>query len=481
MFKNIPEALKNISPAFQFEPFSRIIQPNIEETLKDYNKDKYRKGTILTPLITVWLVLVLAFRRDLNYTKALNWMISGTRWIFCDLPPKIIDSSAVTKARQKMGIDVFRDIFSKFVFSYESFPHDFHQYTTVIFDGAGLTMPDTDSNTEKFKKPKAKGGYGAFPQMRAVALMIMPLRLIYDIAYAAYSGKKTGERTLMFEILERIKQQDFFFLFDAGFYSFLLALHMNNHGKKFIMKLSSNVKLKQISGSHNPDGSCLALINGKIEDQRRSVNGRKRWEKVEITVRLISFQIPGFRPCRLITNLMDPEISAREIAIHYHKRWDIEIAFDEIKTHQCATLRGQSPTVLRSKCADLIEQELYAIIIVYNLIRETICKATDQEGGDPLLISFLDAMQSIIDGAPIQTHFSNILSTAVLSGNEKKARYRYLLELIANSPIDRPRRPRINPRVVKVKMSKFKRRRKGDKSENRDFEKCLQIIPRLAA
>jgi len=438
LFKNIPEALKNVSPAFQFEPFSRIIQSDIEETLKDHNKDKYRNGTILTPTIVIWLVLVLALRRDLNYTKALNWMISGIRWIFCDLPPKIIDSSAVTKARQKMGIDVFRDIFYKFVFSYDSFPKDFHQYTTVIFDGAGLTMPDTDSNTEKFKKPKAKGGYGAFPQMRAVALMIMPLRLIYDVAYAAYSGKKTGERTLMFEILKRIKQKNFFFLFDAGFYSFPLALYMKNNDKKFIMKLSSNIKLQPISGSHNSDGSCLARITGKIEDLQGSVKGRKKWEKVVITVRLISFQIPGFRPCRLITNLMDPKISAREIAIHYHKRWDIEIAFDEIKTHQCATLRGQAPTVLRSKCADLIEQEMYAILITYNLIRETICKATDQEDGDPLLISFLDTMQNIIDGAPIQTYFSNILSTAVLSGNEKKERYRYLLKLIANSPIDPP-------------------------------------------
>ncbi|MBW1745449.1 MAG: hypothetical protein JRJ25_03670 [Deltaproteobacteria bacterium] len=36
---------------------------------------------------------------------------------------------------------------------------------------------------------------------------------------------------------------------------------------------------------------------------------------------------------------MDPDITAREIVIHYHKRWDIEIAYDEIKTHQCATLK----------------------------------------------------------------------------------------------------------------------------------------------
>ena len=36
-----------------------------------------------------------------------------------------------------------------------------------------------------------------------------------------------------------------------------------------------------------------------------------------------------------------------------HKRWDIEIVYDEIKTHQCATLRGQMPTIIRSKRSDL--------------------------------------------------------------------------------------------------------------------------------
>lgn len=178
---------------------------------------------------------------------------------------------------------------------------------------------------------------------------------------------------------------------------------------------------------------------------------------------------------------MNYDISARNIAIHYHKRWDIEIAFDEIKTHQCATLRGQAPTILRSKRADLVEQELYAILITYNLIRGLMCEATDQEGGDPLLISFLESLQIIIEGAPIQTHSGNMVSCSVLNQKKNELQYKYTLKLIGNSLIDRPRRPRVNPRVVKVKMSNFKRRRKGDKTEYRNFEKELKIIPLLAA
>lgn len=61
--------------------------------------------------------------------------------------------------------------------------------------------------------------------------------------------------------------------------------------------------------------------------------------------------------------------------MHYRRRWDLEIAYDEIETHQCATLRGQSPTTFRSKLPDLVRQEVYALVIMYNLVRGVIREA----------------------------------------------------------------------------------------------------------
>ena len=250
-----------------------------------------------------------------------------------------------------------------------------------------------------------------------------------------------------------------------AFTLFFLAWYMEDRGHSFIMKVSNSVKL--CPSSHIPDGSYLAVIEGKIQDLSGSANGRKKWKKVKITVRVIIFQVPGFRPVRLITNILDPAIPAKEIVMHYHKRWDIEIAYDEIKTHQCATLRGQMPTIIRSKRADLVEQELYAMLITYNLIRSLIYEAASKHNKDPRLISFLDSLQLIIDAAPIMSYIQG----------DKRNRFDYLLSLIADSLIDRPRRPRVNPRVVKVKMSNFKRKRSGDKSKYRDFEKEIKIIP----
>ena len=468
MIKTAIEALKQIGHSFKVEPFSSIIEPIIEEVLKEHKKDKYRKGTILTPYIMTWLVLSLTLRRDLNYNKTLNWMLSGFRLKFLNFPRNFVRDGAISHARVKLGVDMFRDMFYKLVAGFKTIEPDFKGFVTAMFDGTSMTMPDTESNREKYGKHKAGRGYGAFPQMRAVALMVMSARRIFDIAYAPCKGKKTGEKTLMFEILKRCKLKSFLFLFDAGFYSFFLAYFMQKNGLNFIMKVSKSVKLKAIRDSHMPDGSYLSVVKGKIVESVNPATGRKKWKKVEIVVRVIEFTIPGFRPVRLITSLVDPTITAKEIVIHYHKRWDIEIAYDEIKTHQCATLKGQMPTILRSKRADLVEQELYAVLITYNMIRSLMKEATDKEGGNPLFVSFLDTMQTIIECAP---H----MSAEKLS--KRKKYFDYLLKMIAESTIDRPRRPRSNPRVVKVKMSNFKRKRKNDKSEYRNFERDIEIVP----
>ncbi len=60
--------------------------------------------------------------------------------------------------------------------------------------------------------------------------------------------------------------------------------------------------------------------------------------------------------------------------------------------------------------------------------------------------------------------------------DERESTRMYLLEVVADCGLDRPRRPRCHPRVVKVKMSKFRRKNATHTSQTRDLEKELQII-----
>ena len=359
-------------------------------------------------------MILSTIRRDLSYAGILDWMISGLRWTSCCLPKKLVAEGTISHARARIGVSIFQLIFKKLIVSFTSLQPDFHQWTTVIFDGSTVTMPDTKSNCDKFNKSKSGRGESAFPMLRIVTLLSASSRLILDFAYSSSLSKGTGERTLLTQLLSKLSQKNLLFLLDAGLYSFTTIFSIHTKECYFLLKVSSNVKLPVISPSRlpsgflakYPDGSCLTEINGKILNQEKSTEHHKRWDKQSLIVRVIEYQIPGFMPRRLVTSILNPNISAKELIIHYHRRWEREISFCEIKTHQCATLTGQMPTIFRSKTSELVEQELYAMLIGYNLLRDLISQSAALYHKNPLLLSFLESLQLFIDIVQFISYFS---------------------------------------------------------------------------
>ncbi len=466
-FTTMNQAFSVIGVTFDLAPFNVILQPTIEEVLDEQGLNKFRRGSILIPRVLIWLVLSMTLRRDLSADNVFSWMMSGYRWIQVILPAKakIVTDGAISKARVRLGIEPFEALLEKQIAAFNNLPRDFHGLVSYIFDGTTGSMPDTDENCQYFDKPSSQKGQAGFPLVRIMALLAFPVRLVVKVAYAPYSGKGTGERTLVMQILESVRLCDALFLLDAGLYSFKLIYTILQKDGHFLIKVPSNFKAKIIKKL--ADGSYIAIVTGKVLDldAKPRSDGRNSWKKVEITVRLIRYQIPGFKSVTLISSLLDENITAKELILHYHKRWDIEITYDEIKTHQCATLRGQIPTLFRSKRPDLVKQELLAMMIMYNATRELIWKAALKHNKDPLKISFLAALQHIIDAIPMLT-----------AQNESERKWEYLLELIADGEIDRPRRARVNPRVVKIKSKKWPRKNSKHKSIERHLEKEITIL-----
>jgi hypothetical protein len=463
-----PTNLAEISSDYSLHPFAERLAPLITETLSALSQDRERRGTKLISGFVVWLVLALSLRRDLSSSAVLNWMISGWRWLACSLPKQLVSEGTISHARVRVGVQVFKILFNKVIQTFKPLPADFYGRISVIFDGSTGTMPDSEANCQKFGKAKSrrKSEKFAYPQLRWMSLLAVSSRLLLDVSYDASIGKGTGERTLMMKILENLHYPNLLFLGDAGLYSILMMHTIQQEGAAFLVKVSSHPPLP--AEKILPDGSYLSTMKGKILDKNASTDTQNKWNKVEVAVRVITYQIPGWRPCRLVTNLLDEKITARELVIHYHKRWDIEICFDEIKTHQCATLRGQMPTLFRSKRPDLVEQELYAMMLSYNLVREMMLESIITGVGDSLILSFLDCLQLIIEAIP--------QLSKPMSSQELEYGYDYLFRLMSESEIDRPRRKRINDRVVKVKMSKFKRKTSQHKSQFRDIPCSLQIV-----
>ena len=454
---------------FDFQPFGTLLQPIIRKSVEECGLATVRKGTKLPPIFVIWVVLMSTIRRDLNGHHLINWMLSGFRWFEGCLPAcsQVIRDGALTHARERVGLTVFQTLFRKLQGQHPPLQPDFHGRVTGAFDGSTGTMPDTASNRATWGKPGSSRGPAAFPQIRFMCLLVVATRTIWELAYAPYRGKQTGERALMQTIVQRLGGVVFLLLLDAGLYSFEMLWLLKHNGHDVIVKAPKTVKLPVLK--RFSDGSFLTRIMDSVEvsGDPECPTARRQWRTESLSLRAMRVQIPGYRPWVLVTTLLDLAIHAREIARHYHTRWDIEIAYDEIKTHQCATLRGHSPTTFRSKRGDFVEQELYAMVIIYTAIRLLMAQAAQTTGADPRDLSFLETLHHCIEAAPLLTLHDEA---------RQEIAFQYLLSVIVTARIDRPRRQRVAPRVIKVDRSRFPRKRDTDVVIIRDMEKDLKIL-----
>ena len=62
-------------------------------------------------------------------------MIAAYRWKTMNLPAVLLSEGAISYARMRIGVEVFRILFFKLTLIFRKIPSDFHGYVTVMFDG----------------------------------------------------------------------------------------------------------------------------------------------------------------------------------------------------------------------------------------------------------------------------------------------------------------------------------------------------------
>src|SRR5260370_6800532 len=95
----------------------------------------------------------------------------------------------------------------------------------------------------------------------------------------------------------------------------------------------------------------------------------------------------------MVSSVIDGQTCAgRELILTYHERWEIELTFDEQKTHQTPP-RATKPAHLRSQTPLGVVQEIYALSIGHYVVRSLMSEAAKSEGLDPDRLSFLGSLQ----------------------------------------------------------------------------------------
>ena len=108
---------------------------------------------------------------------------------------------------------------------------------------------------------------------------------------------------------------------------------------------------------------------------------------------------------------MDPaEAPAAELAFAYAQRWEIELAFAELKTHQ----RG-SKAVLRSKSPALVEQEIWGHLSCHYAIRNLMFEAAHDADVDPDRVSWLRRWLLRVDARGFQSRRMSTTATTAIA------------------------------------------------------------------
>lgn len=253
----------------------------------------------------------------------------------------------------------------------------------VAIDGTCLDVVDTAVNAEHFGRPGVnKGEQAAFPQARVVALAECGTHAVFAAEIGTYAE---SEAVLADRLVNRLVP-GMLLTADGGFFSYALWRKAIGTGVDLLWRIRTDRSApKPVHVEDLPDGSWLA-------DLRQTHSAEARGAE-PMRVRVIDYTLDDGRESatsyRLFTTILDPgEASATDLATAYAQRWEIELAFDELKTHQ----RGPR-TVLRSKSPDLVLQEIWGHLCCHFAIRSLMAEAATHSGHDPDRVSFVAALR----------------------------------------------------------------------------------------
>jgi hypothetical protein len=327
--------------------------------------------------------------------------------------PTVVSDAAFSKARQAMPLAYWMALLLVLGRRFQA-EHDklirYKWFRLLALDGSCFNLPahsalirhyGTAQNGSKKRRKKvnakqlAKGNETVQARMVMLQFPLVRLPYRYEISPLA-----VGEKELAGRLLQDLQCDDLVLL-DRGFWSFELFWAVQNQGAYFGTRMVKGPRWKTIRKLGPGD---------RIARWTPATTSRAKWKNQDlpqaIDLRIIQYQIPGFRASAIVTNGNDPKRLSREDWVRlaadcesgrglqpglYHRRWEIETTFRELKVTQKMKggLRGRTPKA--------IEYEIAGHVLLYLLVRWLMVEAAAAYGLDPLRISFKHALEELRD------------------------------------------------------------------------------------
>jgi hypothetical protein len=413
---DVAETVKSVSPSpvvlsdhIGIGVLTRLVPRElVDEVVASLGK-KEQRDKKLPARVMVYFTMAMTLFYGEAYEEVMRKLVEGLRYMGTwrrdwSMPTP----GALCLARQRLGSAVMRELYERVAIpcAMRSTKGAWLEGRRLMsLDGFGMEAPDSAENATHFgyagKKERC-----TFPYVQLAGLAECGTHAVV----AAEIGRKgEGEETLAGRILSSSAiEPDMLVMVDAGLYSYQHLRLVTDAGADALFRVGANVDLPLIKWFS--DGSYLSYIADS--DAKRRMSVKLRSGEVEITelpglyVRVVDYEVPdrgdGDELITLVTNVVDPEdLNATDLALAYHERWEIEMVVDELKTHQ----RGPA-TILRSKKPELVEQEIWGLLLTHYGVRHLMREAADQAELDPDRLSFVRSLRVVRRQVTGQASFS---------------------------------------------------------------------------
>lgn len=348
--------------------------------------------------------------------------------------PTEVTEEAFSQARSRMPLEFWFNLIVLLVGKFEEKHaelHRFHGFRLLAIDGTSIELAYWKQLRDHFGATRNKSG-DQKTEARMVMLQFPLTRLPYAYELCPWIE---GETTIARRLTKHLRANDLVLL-DGCFWSYGLFWDIQQRGAFFALPLKGRkVTLKRVGRVKGAKG-----LDYQVSWTPKDTRGK--WKKEElptsIELRVITYQIPGFRSQKLVTNVLDTRKITREdwIRLAYnssnkgklepglmHRRWEIETTYRELKVVQ--EMEGG----LRSRTHKSLQFEVAGHVVLYLMVRWLIVEAAVKHGIDPLRISFTNALRELKKMRPIliianDTWASNLINLLLAQIAEHLVPYR---------------------------------------------------------
>ncbi len=402
-----------------------------------------RRVRDLPARVVVYLLLAGCLFAELGYRQVWLRLVAGLDGLDVADPSQ----AGLTRARRRIGPAPLRALFELLrgpAATTRAAAVRWRGLLVCAIDGTTMSVPDAAATLRRFGKQRGgpTGGSG-YPMLRLVALVCCGTRSIID---AVFGPTSTGETRYAARLMSSLRP-GMLVLADRNFAAgYLVAAIVDAHADVLVRVKTGRGAPKLPVLRRHRDGSYRSCFGGKVV----------RVIDAQITIATTKGRATGIY--RLVTTLTAPRRHpALELITLYHRRWEIETAYLELKS---SILGGR---VLRARTPAGIDQEVYALLSTYQILRTAMTDATNTAQVAPDRASFTTALYAARD--QVAKAAGVIAETTVdLVGN--------IGRLVLDNLLP-DRRLRTNARTVKRAISKYNAR--GPDIDRRTYQATLTI------